>query len=59
MFTSAPMGMGKQTHTDDICTGMLILEKEMHSDSHQDPDTPGIRPQCGCIILQRGKEKGI
>lgn len=56
MFTSAPTGMGKQTHTDDICTGMVVLEKEMRSDSHQDPDTP-VESAPSVVVLFYKEEK--
>lgn len=40
MFTKAPMGIFKQIYIDYMCTDMIILEKEIRSDSYQDPDTP-------------------
>lgn len=36
MFTK---GLFKQIYIDYICTDMIILEKEIRSYSHQDPDT--------------------
>lgn len=59
MFRNAPMGMAKQTYTYYLCTGMIIVEKETHSDSHQDTDAPmASTPNVVVLFYKEEKKRG-
>lgn len=57
MFTK---GIFKQIYIDYICTDMIILEKEIRSYSHQDPDTPmESTPNVVVLFYEEENTKGI
>lgn len=59
MFMNAPMGMVEQTYIDYICTGMIILEKEIRSHSHQDPDTPKESTPNVVVLFYKEEKKRV
>lgn len=57
MFINASAAIAKQTYIEYICRGTIILEKELHSQYPQGPDTQKESTPIWLIILQRGKER--